>query len=605
MDIQLILQAYLDDEISEAQHRALMDWLAADESHREEFARQSILDNQIRRSLMRADLTQFMGEVDLLADGEPIALSPSDRSVMFMDAMVGLQQGSGPTGKRPAGGRDDRFLSLVAALEDKDNQATPVQMTRREPDVEGLRITPRHAVVARLVGVWGTVSRPAVLMGVAAAAALLAMLVLMIPGNTDQPTSPLVQQPAEQVVEPDAPRPVFDIAQLASAFNSQWAGEAPRTGQPLAPGRYELVSGEALFRMTSGAEALIKGPARFELTGTNQVTLDAGTLIAQVPQEAIGFTVITSSARIIDVGTEFAVHVAEDRRVQLQVHQGAVRAAAIQSDGETAGYSLIRERRAIDFVAGAPPREAAYQPGNFKDSLLEARKEAGTNVVTDPTLASGPGNMIDPDGGEGIDKSHGTAQEKIEARADLRVLQDFTGFEAAGADGETALNIVSFTNAAYPAIQFEFSNSTAWAGGGRTGKKYATSGESHLHIRNAPPGNNQSVLTIRFGTWAGDKFTADKTVRAAAFTLTNIYKKKTGHVTFLDAAGNEIGRALRFDSEDSLDGYGNHLDLYFGWDADAENTNAIAAIRIMFDDSETAYSSGFDDLAFTIAPGQP
>jgi len=229
---------------------------------------------------------------------------------------------------------------------------------------------------------------------------------------------------------------------------------------------------------------------------------------------------------------------------------------------------------------------------------------SGAATITDPSLATGAGNNIDPAGAETVDESLGTAQSTIEARSDLAVLQDFTGFATGGS------NIVSFTDADRPDISFDWSGefNTGTSGGANTTSTFATSDGSAMAQDNAGTGVNSSTLTISFGTFDGTSFTGDRTVNAAALTLTNIYGTKTGTVRFLDASGTLITDAsfgyvgVGGDSNGDNPGTGQRKDFYFGWDADAESSVAIGAVEVTFTDAAGAFNSGIDDVAFTVVP---
>ena len=78
-------------------------------------------------------------------------------------------------------------------------------------------------------------------------------------------------------------------------------------GDPLRAGSYELRVGLMEAAYPSGVEFLIESPATFELSGTNAVRLSQGKLSAQVPNNAVGFTVHTPAASVVDLGTEFGV----------------------------------------------------------------------------------------------------------------------------------------------------------------------------------------------------------------------------------------------------------------------------------------------------------
>jgi len=78
-------------------------------------------------------------------------------------------------------------------------------------------------------------------------------------------------------------------------------------GVPLGAGSYELRAGVREAAYASGAELLIESPAIFELRGTNAIRLSEGKLSVRVPKTAVGFTVETPAASVVDLGTEFGV----------------------------------------------------------------------------------------------------------------------------------------------------------------------------------------------------------------------------------------------------------------------------------------------------------
>ena len=68
-----------------------------------------------------------------------------------------------------------------------------------------------------------------------------------------------------------------------------------------------LRHGLAELKYANGAAVILEVPARCVLDSPSRLTLQNGRLSAQVPVEAIGFTVCTPTAMLVDLGTEFGV----------------------------------------------------------------------------------------------------------------------------------------------------------------------------------------------------------------------------------------------------------------------------------------------------------
>ena len=225
---------------------------------------------------------------------------------------------------------------------------------------------------------------------------------------------------------------------------------------------------------------------------------------------------------------------------------------------------------------------------------------ASAALIADPVVAVGPGNVIDPIEGEGIDMWYGTLEGTFEQRTDLRVLQTFGGF-AGGS------NTVAFTDAKFPDIEFALSGSPSALAGGELrnppdAPKYFTSGDSSYHMR-ADDYGASFALTITFGTWDGSAFIGNRTVDSAALTLVDTYFKRTGTVTFRDMDDNPIaGAAFDYVGYDDWDAVGNHRDVFFGWDATVESSAPIGSIMITSIEADVPYTTALDDVAFTIVP---
>lgn len=122
------------------------------------------------------------------------------------------------------------------------------------------------------------------------------------------------------------PVPPASVATLTDGVNVKWANPEQPTelNSLLQPGTMRLVKGFAEITFDGGAKAIIEAPVEIELRNAAKAYLQSGKMSVTVPLEARGFAVNTPSASIVDLGTEFSVHVKEDGSSDIHVFKGQV-----------------------------------------------------------------------------------------------------------------------------------------------------------------------------------------------------------------------------------------------------------------------------------------
>jgi hypothetical protein len=158
------------------------------------------------------------------------------------------------------------------------------------------------------------------------------------------------------------------IAVINDTTDVQWSKTAASksakspvlAGEPL-----KIDSGVMELLLSAGTTLRVEGPAELRIDGDNSATLHAGKLMGVVPSKAIGFTLQTPNARIVDLGTEFLVEADEQGTTEVQVVKGKV----------------------------------ALHPGNGADA---------TNAQLPTTLVAGQARRVEP-----IGETHGLAIVEI------------------------------------------------------------------------------------------------------------------------------------------------------------------------------------------------
>lgn len=123
------------------------------------------------------------------------------------------------------------------------------------------------------------------------------------------------------------------VATLTQTRGCRWESSALPTveGARLPAGRLALTDGLATLRFESGATITLEAPAVLEIVNKDLCILHRGMLTAQVPKEAIGFTVETANAKVIDHGTEFGISAGPNGEAHVQVFDGEVEVRHRQS----------------------------------------------------------------------------------------------------------------------------------------------------------------------------------------------------------------------------------------------------------------------------------
>jgi hypothetical protein len=115
------------------------------------------------------------------------------------------------------------------------------------------------------------------------------------------------------------------VARVTALEDTVWAGERQfREGDPVGSGPLRLASGVAQLTFASGARVALNGAVEVELVNAERVFLRSGRITPFVPPEATGFTVVSPSGEVVDLGTEFSVGVDASGLTDVYVIDGKV-----------------------------------------------------------------------------------------------------------------------------------------------------------------------------------------------------------------------------------------------------------------------------------------
>jgi hypothetical protein len=208
-----------------------------------------------------------------------------------------------------------------------------------------------------------------------------------------QPPAPA---PLEPIVPPPAAPGQVQVATLVEESHCEWIESPPdfRPGSLVFEGqRLQLASGTALVVLRSGTRLVMEGPATLAMSQPNRLQLTAGSVGVRVPPEAVGFSIDTPIATVVDLGTEFSVSVDPQSLVEVHVFVGQVavsgRAASgsVRSERLSAGDALrlpSGDRMTWSHIAMAPQRQfdATLARGLHRVESPEMRAEAAHGLAS-------------------------------------------------------------------------------------------------------------------------------------------------------------------------------------------------------------------------------
>jgi hypothetical protein len=174
------------------------------------------------------------------------------------------------------------------------------------------------------------------------------------------------------------------VAQITSLHQAEWEESAKQWERlaRLQSGRQLMLkSGFVELTFVDGARTVLEGPCQFTVETTGGGTLKNGKLTADVPQQAIGFSVFTPTATVIDLGTRFGVSVAEDGASRVHVKTGKAAVTPLGSSRPedrivlTAGMGVwIDEQRRISELPQSDTDQFVWQ--------TPERKPRGAATIT-------------------------------------------------------------------------------------------------------------------------------------------------------------------------------------------------------------------------------
>lgn len=150
-------------------------------------------------------------------------------------------------------------------------------------------------------------------------------------------------------------------ATLIQSANTKWGGSSLPTieNAKLGAGSLVLVEGIATLKFASGATVTIEAPTKLEVIDAMNCRLIEGSVTAEVPTPAHGFTIDTPDLKVRDLGTRFGVTAGSAGNSHVFVFEGEVALS------DPAGKELRRLTAGKNYRIASGPVTANLEPRRF------------------------------------------------------------------------------------------------------------------------------------------------------------------------------------------------------------------------------------------------
>lgn len=167
------------------------------------------------------------------------------------------------------------------------------------------------------------------------------------------------------------------VAILTKLVDVTWddPSENLEEGASLKPGKFKIQKGLAQIEFFCGATLILEGPAEIEFQSDWAAKVINGKLRANVPEVAKGFTLEVDEIKVVDLGTEFGLAVA-DGKTDVQVFEGEVELHTGNENKQSvlAGNAVTRKPDGSIETASIDPQLFVTM------AELESRKQDQTTV---------------------------------------------------------------------------------------------------------------------------------------------------------------------------------------------------------------------------------
>jgi len=111
--------------------------------------------------------------------------------------------------------------------------------------------------------------------------------------------------------------------------------------------KIKFKSGLVRLEYFNGAIVELKGPCEFYIQSSDKSFLNLGKVSAKITEDSIGFKIFSPGASLVDIGTEFALEVNDEKKTFVHVFDGEAEVSLLNDSGETIRSHSLFEKEEL------------------------------------------------------------------------------------------------------------------------------------------------------------------------------------------------------------------------------------------------------------------
>jgi len=156
-----------------------------------------------------------------------------------------------------------------------------------------------------------------------------------------------------------------------------------RVGEQLEKSELKIDAGELDVRLDSGVTLSLEGPFHAEFQNNGAMRLFHGTMSAEVAEKGKGFTVLTATSEVVDLGTRFGISAKADGETDVVVFEGEVKLRRNNTPTRTEKWTTLKSGEAVRVAKQKELQRLARVRLSKNKKLWSTQSSIPTSLVID------------------------------------------------------------------------------------------------------------------------------------------------------------------------------------------------------------------------------